>query len=104
MAEGFTTVPDVLVFTLGLADVATRIDFPNNARRVRLQFVTNAGKVATTGTDGAAIDASNYPVDADTDFPLLVDQDQVAGGRGPASIFVASATGSTVVKAVCEGG
>ena len=101
MAESFASCPGVLAFTLGGIDVATRVDFPNAARRVRLQFVTNAGKVATSGTDGAAIAATNYPVAADTDWALVVDRDG-EGGRAPASIYVASGVAATVVLAICE--
>ena len=104
MAESFTGVPGVNVFTLGASDVATRLDFPNNARKVQLVFVTNDGKVATEGTDGAAIDANNYPVTADVSWPLFVDQDGVPGGKGPKSIFVAAFVGSTVVRAICSAG
>ena len=104
MAESFPSVPAVLSFTLGGIDVATRLDFPNNARRVRVQFLTNAGKVATEGTDGAAIDANFYPVAADTEWSLFVDQDPQTGGRGPKSVFLASGVASTVVRCVCEAG
>lgn len=101
MSQSFPSCPGVLSFTLGGIDVATRIDFPNAARRVRLQFVTNAGKVATQGTDGAAIDATNYPVAPDADWALVVDRDG-EGGRSPASIFIASGVAATAVLAICE--
>ena len=101
MAESMSSVPGVLTFTLGAANVATQVNFPNNARRVRIFFVTDAGKVAVTGTDGGAIVANFYPVTADADWALVVDQDQ-AGGKGPAPVFLATATGSTVVRLVCE--
>ena len=104
MAASFPSVPAILTFTLGGIDVATRLDFPNNARRVRLQFVTNPGKVATEGSDGAAIDPNFYPVAADTEWSLFVDQDPQEGGRGPKSILLASGVAATVVRAVCEAG
>lgn len=104
MAQSFSQPPDVKKITLGGSNVATQLNFPNNARRVRMYFETNAGKVATTGTDGGAIDAAHMLVANDTDYDVWVDRDTQDGGRGPASLYIASATGSTVVRVLCMSG
>jgi len=104
MAESFPSVPGVITFTMGGSNVATELNLPNACRRVRLHFITNAGKVATEGTDAAAIDAAHMLVTNDVDYDIWVDRDTADGGKGPAPIYVASATGSTVVRALCMAG
>jgi len=105
MAESFTGLPGIGSFVTGLADAVTRIDFPNAARRVRLVFSTNAGKVATEGTDGAAIGAAPFfTVAADSEWSMFIDRDASEGGRGPASIYVTSAVATTTVTMMCEAG
>ena len=105
MAQSFSSVPGVITFQTTLADVLTRLDFPNNTRRVRLIFSTNAGKICTTGTDGALIGAAAFwPAAADTEIAIFVDKDPAELGKGPASIFVTSATATTTVTALCESG
>jgi len=105
MAESFSGVPGVSTFQTGAIDVLTRIDFPNSARRVRLTFTTNDGKVATEGTDGGALGATDYyKVPADNDWSMFIDRDASEGGKGPASIYVTSAVATTTVTMMCEAG
>lgn len=105
MAESFPGVPGVITFQTGGVDVLTRVDFPNAARRVRMTFTTNAGKVTTSGTDGGALGAGAfYSVAAGTDWTMFVDRDGSEGGRGPASIFVTSGVATTTVTLMCEAG
>lgn len=105
MAESFAGVPDVISFQTGASNVLTRVDFPNAARRVRVLFTTNAGKIATVGTDGAAIGAAAFwGAPAGQEVTVFVDRDASEGGRGPASLYVTSATGSTTVTMLCEAG
>jgi hypothetical protein len=105
MAQSFAGVPDVITFQTGASDVLTRVDFPNAARRVRMVFTTNAGKIATVGTDGAAIGAAPFwTAAAGAEVSVFVDRDGSEGGRGPASLYVTSATGTTTVTMLCEAG
>jgi hypothetical protein len=104
MAQNFAGTPDSITFTLGASNVATRIDPPNNCRRLTVFFETDAGKLAFKGTDAVAIDASAIPVDADRWFQVYADQDQREGGKGPAPIYIATATGGTTVYVVAEAG
>lgn len=104
MAQSFAGNPDIIRFQLGAGDVLTRLDFPNATRKVTVFFETNAGKVATTGSDGQAIGAAFASVDADSYWSMCVDQDADERGRGPASIYLASAVGSTWVVAIATAG
>lgn len=96
MAVTFTlgTFPDVQQFTMGATDVATKVNIPKGSKYASVNFVTNAGKIAMTGTDAAAINAEFIDVPANTCVELRV--------RGCAAIYVASATGSTVCEVVVE--
>lgn len=104
MAESVSRTPGVTPFVLGGIDVATRVDLPNTARRIRVIFTTNDGKVAFTGTDAAAISANYWKVPADTEVSFFVDQDAVPGGRGPVSVYLASAIATTTVSILAEAG
>ena len=103
MAVDLTTVstsPYVDVITLGLANVATRVDLPTqHMASVSVQFRANAGKVAWGGTDGAAVSADHNQIAADTfvEYKMAADRSKRA-----ASIYLASATGSTVVEVEIE--
>ena len=88
--------------TLGAANVAQEVIFPANARRYRRNFVTDNGKIATSGTDGAAIGTdyetayANSPVE--DDVPWCVGRGRnLAGGK----LYFATAAGSTVLEIRC---
>lgn len=103
MAEYFPSVPGIISFTTGASDVLTQVHAPNNARSVRILFETNAGKIAVDGTDGGAIGATAHLVaQADTEVLVYLDQDALEQGKGPAQVYVTSATASTVVRMLCE--
>jgi hypothetical protein len=90
--------------TLGGVDVATEVTFPNWCRRATMYFFTNAGKVATVGSHGNPIDANFAPVVANDYWNIFVDRDPNEGGKGPASLFLASGTAGTVVLVIAESG
>jgi len=96
---GLNSFPYVQRVTLGATDVLQEITLPSEAGRVSCRFVTNAGKVAFTGTDGAAIGTDYATFDADTWLELAWrgTRPQTLG-----SVFLASATGSTVVEILIE--
>lgn len=99
MAETLTTfVPQRI--TLGSSNVATRVILPRDCRRVAIKFETNAGKYSTTGTDGQAIDGTDYATMAADTWHSLAISRQSHGF--PADVYLASATGSTVVQVLPE--
>lgn len=99
MAETLTTfVPQRI--TLGSSNVATKVTLPRDCRRVAIKFVTNEGKYSTAGTDASAIDSTDYAtMAADTWHSLAVNR--LSHGF-PGAIYLASATGSTVVQVLPE--
>jgi hypothetical protein len=71
-----------------------------NARRVEIVFTTNAGKIVTAGTDAAVISSeATFPVPADSAWYY-----DIPRSKGDHSLFVASATGSTVVSCIVTDG
>ena len=104
MAQNFdgAQFPDALRFTLGGVNVATQVVIPQTASKVTIKFSTNAGKLAFEGTDGAAINANYADISADA-FAELSLADGIRESKGVGSIFVASATGSTVCTCIIEG-
>lgn len=81
--------------------VLTRIDIPRGARRVWVQWVSSAGKLTHTGTDGAAIGShfGTFPADSwvDARFECAGAYGRDVGSDG-CSVYVASAGVSTVVE------
>ena len=85
-------------------DVATKFTLPRNARRIIVQFITNAGKIAWTGTDAVAIGSSYLTVVSNTPYVFTI-----GGGMGnrkidetATAIYLASGTASTVVEIIVE--
>jgi hypothetical protein len=76
-------------FTLGSADVLTEVRPPEGTRYLWITFAANAGKLAYSGTDGGAIGADFIPLSADTGVELQ--------HQGDRRVYLASATGATVV-------
>ena len=105
MAQTFdgAQYPDALRFTLSSSvNEATQVVIPSTAVKVSIKFASNAGKVAFEGTDGSAINANYADVAANAWAEMsLGDGINVSNGIG--SIYVASATASTVCTVVIEG-
>lgn len=103
MAEYFPSVPGIISFTTGASDVLTEVNAPNYARCVRVIFETNAGKIALEGTDGAAIGGvAHLSATADTEVLVYLDQDPYEVNKGPAKVYLTSATAGTTVRMLCE--
>ena len=107
MALDLTTSPPFTTATLvlGASDVATQVLLPKGSRRYTLKFVTNPGKIASTGTDGGAIAAGFYPLTAGCSFSGNTDHGARAGmDTDVISIFLAAAIGTTTVHILTEAG
>jgi hypothetical protein len=89
--------------TLGSSNVATKVNLPSGARRITIQFITNDGKLAHTGTDAAAIGSDYFTCQSDTTYELeLVEPGERSRLNAMSAIYLASATGSTVVEVFVE--
>ena len=104
MAQTFdgAQFPDAIRFTLGGSNVATQVVIPQTASKVTVKFTTNAGKLAFEGIDGGTINANYCDISADA-FAELSLADGIRESKGVGSVFVASATGSTVCTCIIEG-
>jgi len=104
MAQEFdgSQFPQLIRFTLGGTDVATLVLITSTAATATVRFETNAGKLAFTGSDAAAINANYIAVTADATHQFAV-TDGINVSKGVAGFYVASATGSTVVSVMVEG-
>ncbi len=90
MATTLTVIGLPVRITLGDADDVTRVDMPEFANGLLVQFIANAGKLAVTGTDGEAIGAAYETIAAAT---------PVARPRfGRRAFYLASADAGTVVE------
>lgn len=101
-----------MAVTLGTADVVTRgttdsttdelikITLASGVKWIVLQFITNAGKLAHTGTDGSAIGSAYLTLTAGTPYRLYVGGS--AWGDATKDIYITSATGSTAYELVQE--
>lgn len=89
---------------LGTADVLKEFICPKDTRWARVRFETNDGKVQYSGTDGGAVDATDYELYAG-DITLDLRLPGTGFGRDkakkPISIFLASATANTFVGVNC---
>lgn len=93
--------PSVLRITLGSSNIATQVNIPNTAKRVSIKFITNAGKVAFEGDDADTVDSNYATFEADVWIQLNW---SVFGpqNKGREAVYLASATGSTVVEVLVE--
>ena len=98
-----TTLPALDNVTTGAANVLQQIKLPlGDHCRISLYFRTNPGKVVFSGTDGGALGAADYltiPADAWHEIHNGSARDR----KGVTSIYVTSATASTVVELLIEG-
>lgn len=77
-------------------NVATEVNMPAFANVVEVQFITNDGKVAESGTDNAALGSDFTTLQSDTLYRIeLLPK---AGVTTAQKRYLASATGSTVVE------
>lgn len=85
----------------GTADNLTEVQIPTWAWRVTVEFIGAAGKIAFTGTDGAAIGTDYLTIPGDSIYEIGIrhgaDHKMFAG-----SIYLASATASLVVEVGVE--
>ena len=97
-----SALPQVVRFTHGGTDVATKIEIPHVATRATVRFESNDGKLSFTGTDGGAVAAAYIICAGDTtnEFSLM---DGIRASQGVTAFYVASATGSTVCSVMVEG-
>ena len=104
MAQTFdgAQYPDIQRFTLGAANIATKVIIPPTASKATVRFETNAGALAMEGTDAATINANYIVISADASHEFsLLDGLRVSAGVG--SFFISSPTLSTVVSVMVEG-
>jgi hypothetical protein len=87
--------------TLGAANVLTRVDLPERARRFTVQSIGVDCKIAWSGTDGQAIGAAYMTLPSDNLVEIVVEdgKETVDGGR---SIYLASEAGGNVVEVLAE--
>ncbi len=104
MAEDFssqTTFPYIQRVTLGSSDVITEVKLPAAGRKVTLLGETNAIKIAHTGTDTAAIGTEFFTVPGDSALEIVYGMGVSAASE--LSLYVAAATGATVICVLLEG-
>lgn len=78
----------------------TQVTLPSGTRAVVLQSVTSAGKLAHTGTDGAAIGSDYITLAADTALRFKLGK---ARWGSPPVIYLAHADNSGVIEIIAEG-
>ena len=91
------TLPYFDRFTLWSTDVLQQIELPTFDCMCTVQFIANEGKMTHTGTDGGAIGSSYMTIPAaggGWEFAHRPGDNALTA----ASIYVASATGSTVCE------
>ena len=100
MAEDLTAAnayPYTKRITLGTAGNVTEIQLSGAPTRATFQFITNNGKVATTGTDGAAVGSDYLTITAGNPFVYDLGTDYRGG-----SFFATATVDSTVVEVCLE--
>lgn len=100
--RAISRIPAVRNITLGGADEAHEIRLADVSLTVTLYFRTNTGKLATDEAlvDGGPLGSAAYmTIRADTLHELVAGPDD---GRVGTSLFVASATGGTVLEVMVE--
>lgn len=102
MAESYISSPLPVsgIVTLGAADVATEFVLPPRAAVMAVKFNSDDGKLAYTGTDGAAIDASYVVVSPDQWTVIYRNPLAPQSGNMRTSVFLATAAGGSDVDVV----
>lgn len=89
----------------GTPDNVTQVTVPSWAKKVSVQFITNAGKISHTGTDAAAIGSDYITIAADTLAEVSIsNREHDASNYGGFSLYLASGTASTVAEVAIEAG
>ena len=83
--------------TLGTAGTVTEVQIAGRPTLATFQFITNNGKVATTGTDATAVGSEYITVTAGNPIVYTVGKDWRGG-----SFFLTATVDSTVVEVVLE--
>lgn len=87
--------------TTGGGDVLTEITPPAWARSLTIRFVGASGKLAHSGTDGAALGAGAYEdLPSDTDYRVPITEGRDASQR--ARVFVTSSSAGATFSVVAE--
>ena len=94
-------LPHLKRITLGSSNVLTEVQLPDAASTVSVRFVTNAGKLAVTGADAGAIGSDYGTIPADT-WVEMQWRGRASSRSQLTSVYLASATGSTVVEVSLE--
>ena len=89
--------PQISRQTISSTNQALQVNLPSNVRKFSVQFITNAGKVGFTGTDGSGLSAYvTIPADSIVQFEVDKGLDSIS------AIFVESATAPTICEIVTE--
>ncbi len=94
-------LPHLKRITLGGSDVLTEVQLPDAASTVSVRFITNAGKLAVTGSDAGAIGSDYGTIPADT-WVEMQWRGRASSRSQLTSVYLASGTGSTVVEVSLE--
>ena len=94
--------PQAVRFTLGGSNVQTQLNIPHTASALSVRFLSNAGSVAFTGSDGGTVGAAYITLDADSWAEISL-ADGINSSKGVTSVYLSSATASTVVETMIEG-
>ena len=87
----------------GTPDTITRLDLPTDAHRLTIQSISSTSKLSHTGTDAGAMGSDYYTLQSNTTYEFdLVDTSAKASVGPSCSLYIASATGSTVVEVLVE--
>ena len=94
--------PEAVRITLGGSNVQTQLNVPHTASKLSVRFLSNAGAIAFTGSDGGSLGAAYVSIDADAWAEISL-ADGINASKGVTAVYLSSATGSTVVEAMIEG-
>tara|TARA_R110002051_G_scaffold90457_2_gene159326 strand:+ start:1049 stop:1363 length:315 start_codon:yes stop_codon:yes gene_type:complete len=94
--------PEAVRITLGGSNVQTQLNIPHTASALSVRFLSNAGAVAFAGNDGGTLGAAYVSIDADSWAEISL-ADGINSSKGVTSVYLSSATGSTVVETMIEG-
>ena len=97
-----TAFPEAVRITLGGSNVQTQLNIPHTASTLSVRYLTNSGEIAFAGSDGGTLGAAYVSIDADSWAEISL-ADGINSSKGVTSVYLSSATGSTVVETMIEG-
>ena len=97
-----TAFPEAVRITLGASNIQTQLNVPAQASRLSVRFMSNAGNVAFTGSDGGSLGSAYISLDADSWAEISL-ADGINTSKGVGAVYLSSSTASTVVEAMIEG-